>query len=824
MNISAREAEVLAAIGEHQTNAQIAERLHLSIRTVESHVSSLLRKVGVTDRRSLAATLVRQWTTLPRAATSFVGRTVERAELRNALNENRLVSLLGPGGVGKTRLAIETAPADAAFVDLVPVRAGFVTQAVASAVGAVERPGQPLVTAIVDRLGERPATVVVDNCEHVIDEVAPLVERILFACPDVTVLATSRERLGLAAEHILDVRPLGADAQTLLADRARAVDRTFAATPELLADVCERLDGIPLAIELAAARIGSLGMDGLRAALRDRLRLLAGGRGADQRHRSLRMVIGWSYDLLDPAERALFRRLSVFAGGFDLAAVTATNPEPAAIDVLGRLVDKSLVIRLPGGRWRMLETVRAFAAGMLAASDDSVRSRYLKWASEVATELENRLDGDWQDDFDAVADDLRAAAAQRPELALSLGHLTYARRLFCESLRHYVNAGELLKAVDVALAIAEGPKAYELLLAAAENTTGNASAFALAYAVVVTTRYPAGDLVNLPVEHIRDMFDDADSASDGTDPRTEAMIAAARAWLSGPDLDLAESAVRLARESGDPVLVLGALDALCTSLADAGRLRDSRRHALERMRIAEPLPGHDPYAAAEIIDAFHVEATTAISVGDLGETVGDDPTFDHPYLSLPRRIRRLTLIGRLDEAVDCAEELWENWQRAGAPPTEWMASAIAVTALAHGLRDDGLFELWRQRAVIVAADEVADLAAPAAFVDARFAIHTGKYDEAIVERAYAPTHDRWWQPYAHAAATELAVVAGLPDAEARLSSADWAAGENDWAAACVTRARGRLQGCADLLAESVKQWERIGAEFERSYTITLLSG
>ncbi|GAA1673108.1 hypothetical protein GCM10009765_23030 [Fodinicola feengrottensis] len=365
---------MLAAIGEHQTNAQIAERLHLSIRTVESHVSSLLRKAGVTDRRSLA-TAVPRWVAVPWAASSFVGRATERTELLTSLTQNRLVSLLGPGGVGKSRLAMEVAPAGAAFVDLVPVRAGFVVPAVAAAIGVVERQGQPLTNAILDQLGDQAGVLVVDNCEHVNDEVGPLVERILAGCPGITVLATSRERLGLPAERTLVVPPLGVEAQELLTDRARAVDRTFAAEPGLLADACSRLDGIPLAIELAAARIGSLGMDGLRTALRDRLRLVAGGWGTDQRHRSLRMVIGWSHDLLDPRERSLFRRLAVFVGGFDLAAVTATNPgQPAGelADVLGRLVDKSLVVLGAAGRWRMLETVRAFAAEMLAASGDDV--------------------------------------------------------------------------------------------------------------------------------------------------------------------------------------------------------------------------------------------------------------------------------------------------------------------------------------------------------------------------------------------------------------------------------------------------------------------
>jgi predicted ATPase/DNA-binding CsgD family transcriptional regulator len=856
--VSAREAEVLAAIGAHQTNAQIAGRLHLSVRTVESHVSSLLRKVGVADRRALATAASTAATPVPAATTSFVGRAAEQAEVHAALGRYRLVSLLGPGGVGKTRLATEVARHhDAAFVDLVPVRAGRVARAVAEALGVPERPGESLTDGLLHRLRDAPSLLVVDNCEHLLSEVGPLVERILAGCPGVTVLATSRERLGLPGERTLPVPPLplSSDAEALLADRARAADPAFAADPAELADLCARLDGIPLAIELAAARIGSLGTDGLRTALRDRLRLLAGGRGRDQRHRSLRAVIGWSHDLLDPAERVLFRRLSVFAGGFDLAAAGATNPHlpPAELaDVLGRLVDKSLVAR-GAGRWRMLETVRAFAAELLAAGGDGdVRDRYLRWAAGTAGALEQRIDGDWHADFDLVADDLRAALASTAavpdpvayRLAAAFGHLSYARRRFAEAGEHYRAAAaraadggvaDLRLAADVALAVADGPAAYDLLracAAAAEGGTaavgGNARAHALAYAVVVVARYPAGWIFALPEADARALLDEAVAGSDGTDAGTEAMIATARAWLGGPEERLARDAVRLAREAGDPVLVLGALDAHGTAVGNAGRLREARALAEERVRIAERLPPHDPRAGAEIVDAVHVASTTAVSVGDLptalaiarGGLLGD-PLGDHPYLAAPRLIRALALTGRLDEAAEHADALWERWRRAGSPPAEWMASAIATAALAHGLRGDGLFPLWRRQTQEVAGPDTGSAAA--AFVDARVAVHTGTPDDAagLVDAAFAPFRESWWQPYAHAAGAELAVVAGLPDAPARLAAAQHAADENDWAAACLTRARGRQNRA--LLKDAARQWERIDARFEHACTLRLLA-
>ena len=343
--ISAREAEVLDAVGAHLSNAQIAGRLHISVRTVESHVSSLLRKFGAADRRELAALAPAAGSPaatvgLPGPWTSFVGRDREQAAVLAALREARLVTLVGPGGVGKTRLAVEVArdpaplfPSGCAFADLAPAREGFVVQAVASVLGVSERPRQPLEESVHEHLAARRLLLVLDNCDHLLTVVAAFTERLLAACPGVTVLATSRERLAVAGERTVTVPPLslvaggagggtGSEASVLFIDRARAVDPGFIPAAEV-DELCARLDGMPLAIELAAARTASLGLDGLLAGLDDHLRLLAGGRGADPRHHSLRAVIGWSHDLLDEPERAMFRRLSVFAGGFDLDAARA---------------------------------------------------------------------------------------------------------------------------------------------------------------------------------------------------------------------------------------------------------------------------------------------------------------------------------------------------------------------------------------------------------------------------------------------------------------------------------------------------------------------
>ena len=400
---SRREIEVLTLVGARLSNAEIAGRLHLSVRTVENHVSSLLRTYGVADRRALAEVAVQvaagvaepgRLARAPAELTRFIGRDAERDLLAGALRDGRLVTLHGPGGAGKTRLAVEVAraagsfPSGRVFIDLVPVREGHVAQAVAAALGASERPGDPLEDAVAARLGDSRSLLVLDNCEHVIDAAADLAERLLSACPGVRILATSRERLGVRGERTVRLAPLplASDAEILFAGRASVADPGFAADPMTVAEICARLDGLPLAIELAAVRTAALGADGVLAGLDDRLRLVAGGRGTDERHHSLRAVIGWSYDLLDDEERSFFRQLAVFAGTFALdaaVAVASVGDRGEVADLLGRLVDKSLVVHQRGepGTWRLLDTVRAFAADRLRAGGEEAqaRQRHLAW-------------------------------------------------------------------------------------------------------------------------------------------------------------------------------------------------------------------------------------------------------------------------------------------------------------------------------------------------------------------------------------------------------------------------------------------------------------
>lgn len=879
--VSEREAEVHAALGEHLSNAEIAHRLFISVRTVESHVSALLRKFGVTDRRALAALAPRPeepapapglFSGLPAQRTTFVGRGAERGTIVAALQDERLVTLVGPGGVGKTRLAAVSAEAAAAafpfggaFVDLVPARGGFVDQAAAAALGVVPRAQESPADAVVARLRQGRSLLVLDNCEHVVADAAAFTERILAACPATTVLATSRERLGVPGERIVPVAPLPleSDAVALFRDRAGAVDPGFAADADVIERLCARLDGVPLAIELAAARSGALDAADLLAGLDDALRLLAGGRGQDARHRSLRAVVDWSYLLLDDDEKEVFRRLAAFVGGFDLDAVTAVaapGQRAVAADLLGRLVDKNLVARRRAGGWRLLETVRAFAAELLERSDerDVVRQRHLEWATATAAELERRAEG-WQGRFDAAADDLRSALIDTPThgLARSLGRLCFARRFLAESLAHFRTAAALAPSAAeavVALQAAAGtahvatasPLAFQLLIDAAERARdagdGAVQAVAQARVVELADRFHTFFDTGIPPGRLSALLADATAAAGpNPTPTVRAHLAVAAAWNAGaelmtPDPGLATAALQVARESGDPLVLSAALDAVMSAAAHDGRLRDANILSAERLAVQATLDRYEPTAAPEIEDAFHVGAVCAIAAGDLPAAVriavqvrDDDLVGEHPYLSASNLVPALVLSGDLDEALHSATSMWEFWELAGRPAAAWMASVVAFAALGWGLHDDPAgFRRWRARVDEVASASTAsasrNLAPAAAFADARYAVHTGVTGRAaeLVERAFADHGRSHYWPFAAAAGAELAVVAGLPDAADRLAAAARAAAENDWAAAALARATGRLRGDRTALVEAAAGWERIGARFEHTATLALL--
>jgi non-specific serine/threonine protein kinase len=389
---------------------------------------------------------------LPVQVTSFVGRAREIAEVKRLLTDTPLLTLTGTGGCGKTRLAIR-AGADLVdrftdgvwFVDLAPLAdASLVPQAVATALGVREVPGRPLRTTIGEYLRGRAVLLVLDNCEHLLDACAHLADVLLRSCPRLRVLATSREILGLAGETAWRVPSLGLpdprqplaaaslaqyEAPRLFLERARAVLPSFEVTAEsasVVAQICARLDGMPLAIELAAARVRVLTVEQIAARLDDRFRLLTGGsRTALRRQQTLQATLDWSYQLLPEAECALLRRLAVFAGGWTLEAaeaVSAGDGLAAAdiFDLLSSLVDKSLVVAEGLGaheRYRLQETLRQYADVKLrdAGEAEAVRRRHRDWCVGLAEQALPELEGPdqrlWSDRLEDEHDNLRAALA-----------------------------------------------------------------------------------------------------------------------------------------------------------------------------------------------------------------------------------------------------------------------------------------------------------------------------------------------------------------------------------------------------------------------------
>jgi predicted ATPase/DNA-binding SARP family transcriptional activator/Tfp pilus assembly protein PilF len=372
---------------------------------------------------------------LPLPLTRLVGRDDELAAIEKALAGARLLTLTGTGGVGKTRLALAAAAdlaggyADGAcFVELAPLAdPALLPQQVLTALGLREETGQPPAATLVAHLRARHVLLVLDNCEHLVASAATLVESVLRACPRVAVLATSREPLGVPGEATWRVPSLSpAGAMALFTERAQGVRPDFVVTETTapaLAQLCRRLDNIPLAIELAAARTSALSVEEIAERLDDRFRLLSGGaRTAVPRQQTLRAMVDWTYDALSDAERRVFDRLAVFGSSFDLEAAEQVVGDNEVLDVLTGLVNKSLVVaERPGAggrtRYRLLETMRLYARERLAESGDAseVRTRHLARAVAIATEAQAAVDGPDQaavlDRLEAEHDDLRVALA-----------------------------------------------------------------------------------------------------------------------------------------------------------------------------------------------------------------------------------------------------------------------------------------------------------------------------------------------------------------------------------------------------------------------------
>jgi predicted ATPase len=409
-----------------------------------------LRTVEPAEAEPALRTSERAPHNLPSELSSFVGREKELSEVKRLLADTRLLTLTGSGGCGKTRLALAAATdlleefeEGVWMVELAPLAdPALVPQAVASTLGVREQPGRSPTETLSDYLSSKQVLLVLDNCEHLIEACAVLAEALLHSCPELRILATSREALGITGEvawlvpslslpdlrHLPEIESLPRyESARLFVERTTAVKPTFALTERnatAVAQVCYRLDGIPLAIELAAARAKVLSVEQISERLDDCFRLLAAGsRTAMPRHRTLHATMDWSHDLLPDEEQTLFRRLSVFAGGFTLEAAESVCAgkdlqRDEVLELLSHLVDKSLVAvweKDGETRYRLLETVRQYGREKLSESGEEGHlwerhaGYYLALAAKAEPELKGAGQVEWLQRFEWEHDNLRAA-------------------------------------------------------------------------------------------------------------------------------------------------------------------------------------------------------------------------------------------------------------------------------------------------------------------------------------------------------------------------------------------------------------------------------
>jgi predicted ATPase len=571
---------------------------------------------------------------LPQQLTSFVGRDRELVEVAKAFNDSRLVTLTGTGGVGKTRLAIHIAAellpdyADGAWLCELASASDPETMVdvIAATLGVTVREGMSLDESIRDYLGSQCVLLVLDNCEHLLLAASRFVEAVLHRCPNVRILATSREGLGAEGEQVWSLRSLAigdpdvvleveqSDAVRLFIERAHAARSGFrpdAAAVPVVAEICRRLDGIPLAIELAAARVVALSPSDIADLLDERFRLLTGGRRtAVERHQTLRATVDWSYSLLEPAEQLVFDRLGVFAGSFDATGATAVAAGTGieafdVVDALTGLVAKSMVVAEETaeghGRFQLLETMRQYARERLDYSGDADarRRRLAEYCAQFAERARGGLRGRdelvWRPRVNAELDNLRAATFwsldrerdEDLELAFRIiaalgseelenptsGIGVWAERAVARLGR---TTPELQYAVTATAALhlanhGEYTRARELALLAIEDGVPRDALFpSSAYAVIAFATSTLGDGPG-GLEHAREatLVIDVMAPQSVDSAYLHANAAFQALWLGDPIARReAELAVRIARDVGNPSTVAWTLLAYGWALTD----------------------------------------------------------------------------------------------------------------------------------------------------------------------------------------------------------------------------------------------------------------
>ena len=578
---------------------------------------------------------------LPLQTTSFIGRERELAEVKALLPRGRLLTLLGMGGLGKTRLSLQAAaevmpdyPDGVWFFDLAPIRdPGFVVSEAAQVLGVREEPGRPLLHSVCAHLKSRRVLLIVDNCEHLVRASADLVNAILRAAPGVRVIASSREALHVPGEQAYPVLPLPLPARGdgLAALQRSTAVRLFVERAQLhkpsftlgereagaVAELVSRLEGIPLALELAAARVRMLSVDDINLRLKDRYKLLTGGgRVLLERQQTLRALVDWSYGLLNPPERVLLQRLAVFLGGFEMQAAEAVCCGDGdgegegdigaedVMDLLSSLVEKSLVAvdqRDEGGRFKMLETIREYADGKLSESGDRppVAARHCHFYFELSKQARNGMQGPeqraWLDRLELEQDNLRSAMAMAMSAPPSTGSAVdpYIAIKMAVALQNFwiMRGGA-----------AEGRAAVRVILA---QPAVQASAMARAHALYVgaALAFTQGDLEEA-LALLQQCLDLRRADAPPVDVATTLSTLAVTRLSSG-DVDGARAAgneaVELFRQCGYPVGEAIALLQLGQVEVHRAHPEQARQHMQAALAIATAIKHPETEGEAELV-------------------------------------------------------------------------------------------------------------------------------------------------------------------------------------------------------------------------------
>ncbi|WP_406340457.1 BTAD domain-containing putative transcriptional regulator [Streptomyces sp. NBC_00648] len=669
---------------------------------------------------SPAAATAAPGTNLPARLTDLIGRRQDVAHVRSLLQAGRLVTLTGPGGVGKTRLALEAAtpsadtfPDGVWLVELAAETAGSgdadeVASAVADALDIRDHAGAQLPSGrasdhLAHALGPRRMLLVLDNCEHLIQPVAELAEQLLRHTPGLRILATSREPLAISGETLHAVEPLReSDAVQLFAARAAAAAPGFALGPanaDAVALLCERLDGIPLALELAAARVRALGVHELAERLSDRFRLLnAGRRDAPARQRTLRAVIDWSWGLLTGPERAVLRRLAVFAGGCTLPAAEEVCAAPdvpadAVLDVVTRLVDRSLVTVLDGEdgpRYRMLESVAAYSLERLQEAGESrlARRRHRAHYTELAERSEPWLYGPdqrrWLRRIDSDSANLRYALADATAGPAADGSADGDVDLAVRQVNALAwywflrgRLGEARRSFDMALGSGapgdDGPARDRGSSSARSSALARQAAFALLVGDHAQPKQPT------------------DGEYDGADTRARWFLALARCGFADPSVE-GQTAGLLAefRADDDHWGMAATQSTRATEAMYRGDLASLRQHAVDSAaRFAELGDRWGQLRAAEqlgVLAEIAGDYDEAARLHRDGVRIAEELQL---WTDVSFRLSRLGRIALLTGEYASAEELHERARRLAAEQSHRPAEQFAATGLALGARRQG---------------------------------------------------------------------------------------------------------------------------------------